>query len=1026
MFRFLFHKRICIVIKKLLFLSSVIFCAISGQAENLLPNSDFQNGFAGYYFGDNLNPEKGIPFPLKTEWGTGVTFTATARRRMGISLPVVPIRKGVEYELSFMAKSNHVEEPLIISEYTLTGSRAKFNVKLTDQWRRYSFHFTPDQKATWGGFRILRGVSDTDCQLSFARFFLGPPDGKTAGPFSTELAINQRQDYRFQPDEPITVELRIFNHISSEAKACLRWRLVSLFYGRMLETQTIELSLAPGITVYPIQFKAPHRNDLYRIEAVLDDSPVTQALQYFAITPHVRVRPGELPVDLGINSPLTFSSICDVSNEELQILAESGISILRMWDSGNPFVWSNLEPIEGDWNWTRCDQVMAAARKAGLRVMINLGGMFFRFPPGQDSVQHGLPNWLYEKSKIIPCFQTYFMGEGRSTALPPMKNWEELVRAVVSRYARMDNIYEILNEPNLFMPETEYVPYLRTAARIIRCISPNSPIVGICATGDASGSILSYVKTAIGLGSLQEMTDLSFHPYNCRYEDSPVPGDETIRALHTLLKEQGRLDIGIWNTELYYLAPGDEEDPSSAHPGWLIRRYLLDASQGVKGSILLPGGYLLTFVPSVNANFYHSAAPGLLGTKGFIPTTKYIATAVFAGLLKGTSFTCAEDLPGSARIYRFTGTGKEVAALFLLNNVTGDQRRLLIPQIPKGIRILDIMGNDIPASGDSVELPASPFPCWINGGDPQTMDELLKRVKVIGIVTAQLRDTRVSPRKDGGKDLHLVLKILKKNVPFEIAFPDAEKYTFKTDSDIFVTVIPFPRKIPEKLSIDGKTEPLSLNGSISIPHVASEISVESNCFSPEWAEVPFLELNGGNVAKVCVSGGFLWFSVFMNTPVLLRKSEAELSRSSSVEILLDTQPLKHLERSAYRSGKTHRFLFAPAFGVHEREITGSTNFYRKFIRWDFHKHGKGYVLTAGFPLRDFRMLNEPFIALDIRLNEPVDSIWKVHSLSGYLDSHKNRFRFLIGSLTYNGMNDSETPHTSESNRKDEQERHRQR
>ena len=98
----------------------------------------------------------------------------------------------------------------------------------------------------------------------------------------------------------------------------------------------------------------------------------------------------------------------------------------------------------------------------------------------------------------------------------------------------------------------------------------------------------------MGAGKFSDV--ISFHSYSSLYEDSPKRGDEVIAKFKKNLAEC-KLDVPLWHTELYYLNPlckggGDHETGPIFHAGYLIRRYLVDASQGVRAAILLPASFV--------------------------------------------------------------------------------------------------------------------------------------------------------------------------------------------------------------------------------------------------------------------------------------------------------------------------------------------------------------------------------------------------------------------------------------------------
>lgn len=720
------------------------FFPLVAGAENQLSNAGFEHGLAGYLLGDAGAISK-VPFRFEpTKWGTAVTFSAEPGERIALYLPEVLYRPDTEYRLSFMARSSVDNLQLIISEYVRAGasvgSAGKFFPKLTPDWQRYSFTFKTGKEQKWGGFRLVKNyqVNQTKAELAFADLYLGPADGKSATvPPVTGSLDWDPLDRRVNSGEKLNITAKIVNRGNSARQVKIAWQLRSSA-STVVAQHSFDFTAKPGVSSLPLVI-TPERNGIFRLDATVDGQSFVNYVK-LAVTPKIRIKPGELPVDIGLNSVLSGGQSASVTDAELAFLADSGISFIRTWDGGNPFIWRELEPEDKRFNWTGADRLVEAANRAGLEVLPVLGGMFFTYPDQQPFGKlpprgHALPLWLYRKASIVPCppNMKQFTRIGRQTALPPMADWERMVGEVARRYQGKIHYFEVMNEPNLCLTAEQYLPYLKAAYFILKQTDPQVKVIGICATGDYDGHIISYVAEMLKLGAGKYFDDLSFHPYNNMYEDSAKSGEIVIESFYKFLNENKLKDVRLWNTELYYLNPAckggsDHVNGPVYHPGYLIRRYLLDAAQGVRASILIPGNYMAG-TALINENFQGDSPSGFFANR-IIPSEKYIASAVFATLLRGCRFSGTKNLADNIRAYCFSGKNTAVAALFALHPKADDRRKLEFPALPSGVKILDLLGN--PVEPDSIDgrirVPVSPIPFYLVAPDVTVLEHVLKSI----------------------------------------------------------------------------------------------------------------------------------------------------------------------------------------------------------------------------------------------------------------------------------------------------------
>lgn len=178
------------------------------------------------------------------------------------------------------------------------------------------------------------------------------------------------------------------------------------------------------------------------------------------------------------------------------------------------FVWKEIQPRPGVWEWARHDSVVSAILEQELRVL---------------GLLHGPPDWGYPAH--------------RHTA-----EWETFVDSVVARYGDRVAHWEIWNEPNLdhFWPRSAPVKafhdLVRQSARVIRARQPNATIILGGMANQPSG--FRMWQELFSLGTAREVDAIAFHAYR-------IVGTE-MRRVHAQIDSLLGADASskpIWITE---------------------------------------------------------------------------------------------------------------------------------------------------------------------------------------------------------------------------------------------------------------------------------------------------------------------------------------------------------------------------------------------------------------------------------------------------------------------------------------------
>ena len=753
------------------------FAAFASQ--NLIKNADLKNGLLDFGFSDSAPETLGVKIEKFSDSANSLSYSAGESCLGGLNLSEVRVSRDGVYEISFSAKASH---PLQIRLLALANGNtvyrhqlAKFDVGT--EWKKYSYKL--DMKR----FRVLdewlplrfEKVSKAAARLSFADFRLVPQSGAVETPkfsvlidetkLSADSSFLKKITKRFSAecvsnaaifDKNAEVSAAIAGRNFGAAKtAKLDWFVSPKYSEEVLAKGSAEIELPSGDFSKEFVFNAPDKNGLYVLNFSVDGEK--SGCVPFAVSPRMRVAAGDLPVDLGYCGVFTNGESGCPTAEEIAYLADSGIVYLRMWDGGNPFNWRVIEPKEGVYEWTVADETVRLAAKNKLQVVPVLGGMFFVYPPEMGLRGHRQADWLYAKSEVVRTLQG-FENQGRKAIKPPLEDWKRMVSAVAKRYKGKIKYYEVMNEPNIIWRDfATYYPYLESAHDVLKGVDARNRVVGFSTTGDYGGNINGFFATMLKMGAGKFCDVASFHSYSALFEDTPKSGTEVISQFKKNLVENG-VNVPLWHTELYYINPmckggGDHANGPVFHAGYLIRRYLVDASSGVRASILLPGATLGSKNGSncKTANFargryipYASVeAPEISANE------RFLVSAVFAKMLYKTKYAGSRELRDGMLAYKFAGkkSKKAVATLFWLgchlenlnldrSNLKTklvdpmDRKPLNLGKLPEGVGVFDVFGNALASdSNGDVVVPVSPIPVYIKADDSVLLDVFLKNLE---------------------------------------------------------------------------------------------------------------------------------------------------------------------------------------------------------------------------------------------------------------------------------------------------------
>ena len=248
---------------------------------------------------------------------------------------------------------------------------------------------------------------------------------------------------------------------------------------------------------------------------------------------------------------------------ELDAMQDAGAAWVR-----TDFAWLGLEPVQGAWNFTAADAVVAKAEARGIEILGILGSS----PPWAN----GGNEWNWPPTDIAA--------------------WRDYVHTVASRYAGRVAAWEIWNEQNIhafWQPEPDaeaYFDLLVAASEEIRAADPDATVV----MGGVAGLGLQYLVDCLELGAAQHIDAIAYHPYAETIGVEGQPEEDLLRpkeplcrylldVVHSILGQHGGADVEIWLTEVGWTTcaetpPGVDADTQAAY---LLRTFINYASTDV-------------------------------------------------------------------------------------------------------------------------------------------------------------------------------------------------------------------------------------------------------------------------------------------------------------------------------------------------------------------------------------------------------------------------------------------------------------
>ncbi len=666
-----------------------------------------------------------------------------------------------------------------------------------------------------------------------------------------------------------------------------------------------------------------------------------------------------------LNGKATYrSDMKDTINRHFRDMRLAGFRVIRMHDG--VISWLIFEPEKGKYDWTVLDTLVECAEKNDLDLMFVLGNDAVVYNENKDRGK----DWFVRKNGKKNGF---VMSGGWMSVLPDMKDWTDFVTALASRYKGKIRYYEVMNEPNLVMPDpVNYMRYLKVSYETIKRIDPAAQVVGICSTGDFNGKTEEYIDAIGAQGGFKYFDILSFHPYDAPLDTAPNRAERQIERIHKLAAKY-RPGMPVVQDEIYYLTDLQKiYNGALCGRGWpagnATRRYAIDLAGKLAGSIPMHISGLEAG-DAGHRNTWYSPRFAM----HYVPRPHFIASNAFGRFLEGGKFLAKPNISSLLNSFVFLDRdGKEVALIWAL---TKDGECSF--DLPSGVKACDLFGN--PLNGKTVSLTEEPVYLFGSGLKKklETVDFRMRTpYRVLGAaesmrngakhIAVEFRNMSPEPRA-----MQARITGLSGTQSFSVAADSAKTVYFplngKDLKEITLIVVDGGRLYKEKLSV----------------------AAHKTTFSGETVKV-------GGFAEFTPSltpEGFV-FDIRVTDSSATPRVAGEPWQEDCVEFFFDAAPDRNLNRSAYtETGMTRMFLVPPSADGKPAALV-DMKMKPMNVKWSLDRNASGYTARVEVPWKLLGATPENPPSFDLIFSDFANGKKvKSSAWAGGPDNHKNRLNF---------------------------------
>ena len=333
-----------------------------------------------------------------------------------------------------------------------------------------------------------------------------------------------------------------------------------------------------------------------------------------------------------------------VEGVEVEAWPSAPFGSLRLWDNGT--AWSQIELAKGEFKWDNLEGALANAESKGMTDILMVLGT--------------TPEWAASDTSFENPYPPY---PGANSAPKNIKDWEDWVTAVVTRFKGRISAYQIWNEASYKQfwngtPE-QMAELTKTAYDIIKANDPDALVVSASPALRLDAPFQKFYPAYLAALAKDgwPIDVLAFHTYPDANGDPAARGALIEVAKKAITDAGAPADMPLWDTELNYgLAGGDQPKVDITGPraaGWVVRTYIDDLRYGIERSYW----YIWTQKPYDLLGV--QAFPGSDAEQGFFALENWIIGSTFNGCQEnGNAVTCDFDRAGQKSVVAWAETGE--------------------------------------------------------------------------------------------------------------------------------------------------------------------------------------------------------------------------------------------------------------------------------------------------------------------------------------------------------------------------------
>lgn len=357
------------------------------------------------------------------------------------------------------------------------------------------------------------------------------------------------------------------------------------------------------------------------------------------------------------------------------------IGSLRLWD--NQTSWTNIEKVQGQFDWTNLDTAIATAERNGVNDIM--------------MVLAGTPAWATDDPS-----PTALPAPGAAGMPKDFSWWDSWVRAVVTRYKGRITSYQPWNEANLSTfstgSPTEMAELTKRAYDIIKSVDPQAIVIAPSTGTRLAGPFKSfYPRFLRELGERGWPVDVwAAHTYPASL-GTPRERGVLAQAWVAMLRQAGAPVKPLWDTENNFglkgpgpLNPDVDLDGAQA-ASWVSKTYVDAVRLGVSrvywyrweatGFNDLWGIQMNATSPGAKA--FATTESWMVGSKVGRCRTRGVAVDCSFTDKAGKPFRIVYSLTDGARSFPVKGAKQQCSVMGECTTVTGKRIRTASPVLLK-------------------------------------------------------------------------------------------------------------------------------------------------------------------------------------------------------------------------------------------------------------------------------------------------------------------------------------------------------